>query len=53
VVDEEDLELTKVEDISGAFVSYYKKLFTSEGMVGKEEFLERMQARITESMNAK
>jgi hypothetical protein len=53
VVDEEDRVLTKVEDIGGAFVSYYKKLFTSEGTVGKEEFLEGMQARITQSMNAK
>ena len=45
--------LTKVEDIGGAFMSYYHKLFTSEGTEGKEAFLERMPTRITESMNAK
>jgi hypothetical protein len=42
VVDEEGWELTKVEDISAAFVSYYKELFTSKGTVGKKEFLEGM-----------
>jgi hypothetical protein len=46
-------EMTKVEDISDAFVSYYNELFTSEGTVGMEEFTEGMQARVTTDMNAR
>jgi ribonuclease HI len=53
VADAEERVWTKEEDIGGAFVSYYKQLFTSEGTEGKDEFLEGMQARVTRSMNAK
>jgi hypothetical protein len=45
--------MTKVEDISDAFVSYYNELFTSEGTVGMEKFTEGLQARVTTEMNAR
>jgi hypothetical protein len=45
--------MTKVEDISEAFVSYYNGLFTTEGTAGMEEFTTGVQARVTTEMNAR
>jgi hypothetical protein len=45
--------MTKVEDISAAFVSYYNRLFTTEGTTGMEEFTAGLQARVTTEMNAR
>jgi hypothetical protein len=45
--------MTKVEEISAAFVSYYNGLFTIEGTAGMEEFTVGLQARVTIEMNAR
>jgi ribonuclease HI len=51
IVDGGGRDLTKVEDISAAFVSYYTGLFTTEGTAGMEDFTMGVQARVTDAMN--
>jgi hypothetical protein len=53
VVDEDGRDMTKVEDISVAFVSCYNGLFTTEGTVGIKDFTVGLQARVTAEMNAR
>jgi hypothetical protein len=53
VISGDGQEMTKVEDISEAFVAYYNNLFTTEGTAGMEEFVAGMQAKVTTEMNAK
>ena len=53
VVDGDGREMTKVEDIGAAFVSYYKGLFTTEGTAGMEEFMAGLQAKVIAKMNTK
>ena len=51
VRDDEDREWTKLEEIGQAYVNFYQKLFQSEGMVGIEECLEGLEARVIPEMN--
>ena len=53
VINGDGREMTKVEDISDAFVSYYNGLFTTKGTTGMEEFTVGLKARVTIEMNAR
>jgi hypothetical protein len=52
IIDDEEREWSKLEDVGKIFESYYQNLFNSEGAVGIEECLEGLDERVTPYMNA-
>jgi hypothetical protein len=52
IIDDEDLEWSKPDDVGKIFECYYQNLFTSEGAVGIEECLEGLEECVTPDMNA-
>jgi hypothetical protein len=51
IKDEMGNEWKKVEEISEAFISFYKKLFSLEGTHGMDWCLENLSPKVTQSMN--